>query len=500
MPADSLKNLLGMFPYFFDKSETSNFFKSQSVTNKQFQDIYNSLFDVVESFHLQKRCLIWKEQTEPYEYSINFVANYPRLKSVNCYKNDELIYNEHYNLSDNVTSFIYSHEDTTLNDIGDLKIIPTDTFKMDIETYDEYLISKGFPENDNIQGDIYDHDKSLDILGVLHNIPRKKYIPVDDILLPATEPPYNNRLSEDDYHYMNRILNYLLKVHTLPLPVLEIWKLYGITATMENREKYLLKLFDETKHPFDETTGLVGEWEPEPWEHQDKFCDYNENLGEYFFVKVSTNIPVKNQDVLLYFQFLNCLAEPLTGNYCVDVYLEDTLIVENHNGASYKLDNSLFNQLDDTTFTVFGKHNGEIISSEEIIIRVRGCNNANWYVSTNGDDSNDGKTVNTPFKTITKAVRSVQGSKNLIAVGEGTYSITAPIDISENCTILGCGETIIENNNSNRFFTIPVNQSLILQDLTLKNANNSHELSTMEYENNNPNGNPIFVITYEDLS
>ena len=113
-----------------------------------------------------------------------------------------------------------------------------------METYNEYTIEKGFPENDEILGDIYDHDTSLDEIGALNNIPRKTYITTDDYA--HTEPPYNNRLTEDDYHYMNRILNYNLKLHNTPLPVLEIWKLYGIFSDMVNREQYLLKMFDET--------------------------------------------------------------------------------------------------------------------------------------------------------------------------------------------------------------------------------------------------------------
>ena len=53
---------MDMFPYFFDKSPSSNFYKSQSVTNNQFKNLYQALFNVKESFHLEKRCLIWKEQ------------------------------------------------------------------------------------------------------------------------------------------------------------------------------------------------------------------------------------------------------------------------------------------------------------------------------------------------------------------------------------------------------------------------------------------------------
>ena len=72
MAKDSLKKLLSKFPYFLDKRENSNFYKSQDVTNKRFQDISQSLFEVDESFSLLKKIWIWKEQEVPYDYTINF--------------------------------------------------------------------------------------------------------------------------------------------------------------------------------------------------------------------------------------------------------------------------------------------------------------------------------------------------------------------------------------------------------------------------------------------
>ena len=64
MPIQSLKKLLHSFPYFFNKDESSNFYKSQKVTNNRFQDLYNSARDTYESFGLKKKCLIYKEQSE----------------------------------------------------------------------------------------------------------------------------------------------------------------------------------------------------------------------------------------------------------------------------------------------------------------------------------------------------------------------------------------------------------------------------------------------------
>ena len=170
-------------------------------------------------------------------------------------------------------------------------IVPDDKFILYVETWDEYWVSKGFPENDVYLENVFDHDYSLDEIGALNDIPRKKYTLVTERAdYPLTEPPYNKCLTEDDYHYMKRMIEYNLRLwvslnilqesdenygNYIDLlnqigiskeeyelykknprefrekynPVtLELWKNYGVDSTLINREKYLLKLFDLRKH------------------------------------------------------------------------------------------------------------------------------------------------------------------------------------------------------------------------------------------------------------
>ena len=514
---NSLQNLLSKFPYFFDKSTTSNFYKSQSVTNAQFQSIYQSLFEVVESFKLDKNCLIWKEQTEPYEYTIHFLANYPYLKSVTLFKNDTVIYTETFNYDDNVNCFEYSYSDSTLNDedmdtSGDF--IPQHQFKILVETYEEYSVVKGWPENDTIMGNEYDHDESLDEIGALHNIPRKEYLEVSHEFYAATEPPFNDRLSEDDYHYMNRILEYMIRYHTTPLPVLEIWKLYGINATLENREKLLLKVFDIEKHPnfidptadgdkwfsgtLNKDTGEIIEWTPEVWEHRDQFCDYQNILGKYFFVRASTKIPVKNQNVVLYFKFVDSLAHDLNEDCTVDIMLDGNTLYSGLTSSQITLSSAEIPQDKDNTFIIVGRDStGEIISTNEIIISVRGCNNADYYVNpVTGDDTNDGKTRETAFQTIQKAADSVHGDKNLIVLLSGAYEINTPVEISKDCSILGCGSVLIENLQENCFFSVAPNCSLGLQDLTVQYRGDICNVTDTSFTNHNGNGETADVLLF----
>ena len=512
---NSMQSLIKMFPHFFDKSETSNFFKSQSVTNNVFKGIFQSISDVSDSFRLRKRCCIWKEQSVPYDYVINFVVNYPQLKSVKCYKNDTLIYMEEYLEEDNVSSFIYSYDSSEDNTIVDdnsedneeenqgddseieIPIIPEDTFHIIAESYDEIIIKKGFPENDELTGDIYDHDTSLDEIGALNGIPRKTYKITDDYA--NTEPPYNNRLTEDDYHYMNRIIEYTLRLHDTPLPVLEIWKEYGIFSDMINREEYLLKMFDEKMHPYDEETGLVGEWTPRPWEHKDSLCDLTPDNGKFFFVSANTLLPVKNQSIIFNFKYLNSLAEKLTGDHNVTITLkgdEDTVLIENYTGEQYTVTSDIIHE-DIPNIFVFEAYEGpNLFATEELTVNVRGCNTGDWYVSTNGDDTNTGKSASSAFATIDKALSMVNGEENLIVLTSGTYETNHTFNVPVTCTILGCGEVTIKNTNSNKFFKIYQNQTLNLQDITLTYKDNDGVLvDNNNWINLNRSNTPLYVIT-----
>lgn len=103
-----------------------------------------------------------------------------------------------------------------------------------------YLL-KGFPENDESIGDIYDHDETLDILGGNLNVPRKNYVSVSENLLYKTEPPFNRQLTEDDYNYQESILKYVNDFEKSFLPVLDIWKFYSFETIAQNRHHLLTR-------------------------------------------------------------------------------------------------------------------------------------------------------------------------------------------------------------------------------------------------------------------
>ena len=534
MPLHSLKNLLGMFPYFFDKSETSNFYKSQKITNNILKKVYQDLKDTYESFHLDKRLLVWKEQSVAYDYTMHFVVNFPLLKTVEIYCDGDLIYDVVYSLSsdetysylslehvhnyissevedpenpgetisdisheiypishdisEDIRVFDYSHNGTSEN------IIPAEQYLLKVTTYDEYTYVKGFPENDELKDDYYDHDISLDELGAENNVPRRQYLTIneDDFneieLLnwyEKTDPPFNNQSSEDDYHYMKRLLTYLIKYHTTPLPVLEIWKLYGVDATLINRDKFILRLFDEELHPPDENGEFT--WVPEPWEHKDFFADEDNIFGEYFFASANTFQPVKKQDIMLYLVWKNSLAEILTSElYSVDIFLNGDLLEEDYTATQYKVDWRLLSEsFEGDLFTFHAKKDGVVVKVISFIVHVRGCGDADFYViADNSDDTQDGS-YNHPFHNLEDAIANVNGVFNLIAVF-GDVELNEISNIKEKCTIIGCNNArIINNIDSSDFFKVAQGISLTMQDVTLVTPENTVTLDNDIWTNNN---------------
>lgn len=539
MPIHSLNNLLKMFPYFFDKSETSNFYKSQKITNNLFKKIYMDLKDTYESFHLDKRLLVWKEQTEAYNYTMRFVSTFKLLKDVKVYCEDDIIYEAEYSLNEdesysylskeiihnyipvevqvpiesdddeeyetiteiqheiypyqhsqeeNITTFDYSHEASSEN------IIPSEKYSITVTTYDEYEFQKGFPENDTPKNNSYDHDISLDEIGAENNVPRRQYTTIDESEYSyeeiierynTTDPPFNNQSTEDDYHYMKRLITYLIKYHTTSLPVLEIWKLYGVDATLTNRDKFILRLFDENIHPPNSDGEF--DWIPEPWEHKDFFVDEGNIFGEYFFAEANTVQPIRKHGITFYLKFMNSLAEILHENYfTVDIFLNGELIAEDYTNIQYPVAaEQLSESREGNLFTFHAKKYNEVFKTVNILVKVRGCSDADFYVDASSDSEIEDGSYENPFRTIEKAIESVNGIYNLIAVF-GTVELGYVANIQENCYIIGCNKAkIINNIDSARFFNLAREKKVAIQDITLQTPENTTLLDNDIWENQN---------------
>ena len=456
---------------------------------------------------------------------------------------------------------VYDGEDLEINvnennnNHIELPIIPNNKFRIEIETYEEVFLVKGYPENDeyliNSNGErehsIYDHDQSLDEIGALNNIPRKKYnIIHDHISYPYTEPPYNNRATEDDYHYMKRMLEYNQRLWTMNPVSLELWKIYGLESELINRERYLLKVFDERKHPFDEKTGLVKCWSPLPWEHKDRFCDGDVLEKTYFFVTCDNVRPLMFEDVTFHFQLLNSHANVMSDDYYVDIYKvhddyswitddysdfvkanKDTVI---HNGYWELLNKSKndtgtinsysYNKLygksvivpydllnENTTklvFIAYQEITGNIMGTNNLSIIRRDSDNADWFVDATANTGEgyigDGSRSK-PFLTLQEACDNVTTNNDLICL-LSSVNLDKPVVVKQPTKIVGYENSIptIErvdyidssdaSNNQlkdSKFFKIIGNKncSLTLSNLVLKNGLLASKVNINTWQNNN---------------
>lgn len=519
MPYKSFESLLSKFPYFLNKNWDSNFSKSERVFNSEFKKVYNNLYDVYLASKLRKHVLIWKEQNSGYNYDMYFAVSFPNLKSVCITEhyielvsqevvlddgsikiNESMqeiskdIYTETFNYDDFVNHFEYLHSNTSQT------IIPTEKYTITIETWDEYTTTKGFPENPIIVGDEYDHDYSLDAFGEYFRCPRRTYNEVKTSQYPDTIPAYDNQVTEDDYHYMQRLLYYATHLNDTPLPVLEIFKLFSITdAQLLNRSRLICRMTDTSKHM---ENGVYNRgWIPQRWEHKDRWCGgLSDDL--FLFANVNNNNLLEGQKFNFTFKILNSKGEEVYNNntyntisetiieesekpYIIVPYKNNKLFQEGlflNSNETWSLKTEDINNMDstfifkcfktiedaqkDTTPDIIIHEND--LTSEEIYITVKGCNSADWYVDAeNGNDTNNGNSKTTAFKTLKQALSHVEGEKNIISLLNGTYNLT-PENITENTTITSCQEyNPIITCSDPTFFRVYQNASLTLKNIRL---------------------------------
>lgn len=515
----SFDKLLDKFPYFLNKNKDSNFSKSETVFNEEFKRIYNTLYDAYLASKLDKHVLLWKVQEAPFEYDMCFHVSLPDLKSVTVTRHymemviqevmgddgtvqemetfeekHEDIYTETYEYNEHINRFEY------LESMTSETVIPTDKYTISVETWNEYTAVKGFPENSTIQGNEYDHDISLDYFGNILKFPRRTYNIVEPGDYPNTVPAYDNQQTEDDYHYLQRLLYYTSHLQDTPLPVLEIFKLFSITdAQLLNRSRLICRMTDTSKHL---ENGVYNRgWIPQRWEHKDGWC---EGLSDdlFLFANVNNNNLLEGQKFNFTFKILNSKGEEVYNNntyntisetiieepekpYIIVPYKNNKLFKEGlflNSNEKWNLKTEDINNTDSTfIFKCFKTiedaqkdttpdliiHENDL-TSEEIYITVKGCNSADWYVDAeNGNDTNNGNSKTTAFKTLKQALSHVKGEKNIISLLNGVYNIL-PENITENTTITSCQEynpTITCSDPT--FFRIYQNASLTLKNIRL---------------------------------
>ena len=162
-------------------------------------------------------------------------------------------YNSYKTIKDSEDSYSFQglksklEHDYIVKDIYDLEAYTVENRYRCREDY-EKKYSKRYNGYDKQTNDCFDHDYSLDIIGTLLNVPRYRLYKTyreDEDYLSRTYPSYYDRPTEDDYHYMKRMQEYIRQYNHTPFPVLECWKYYQITPTLRSR-KEIIGVMDET--------------------------------------------------------------------------------------------------------------------------------------------------------------------------------------------------------------------------------------------------------------
>lgn len=187
-----------------------------------------------------------------------------------CSKTDIIDYTRLYEKYPNISNFIVVNflptpSQNTLNNIYIIKedgvynayetVYDEDTdvysLNLGLKNVDFETITKASPDRvykkrysgyDTIIGDCFEHDYSLDKIGYLYSVPRYRFYTVPEeteYYYSRTYPPYNDRLTEDDYHYMKRIQRYIQQYNQTYFPVLEFWKYYYTDSELVNRKVHL---------------------------------------------------------------------------------------------------------------------------------------------------------------------------------------------------------------------------------------------------------------------
>ena len=500
---DSLYKLSLMFPYFLNKVEDSNFMRNNRVLNSEFQEAYNRLFLIYVGYHLDHGVFIQRIQNESNHQYTNFLVYINNIQKVTVYESSNNIEEPlteidsvSFKYEDNQKEYVFNYETTDSENI-----ISNKKYKIIVETYNEEKIIKGYPENDTPLGDEFDHDQSLDIIGSLANIPRKEYQPPETELYPLTEPPYNNKTTEDDYYYKERIKKYLQEYHEKPAPLLELWKLFGVEdSTIQNREYRLCKMFEESLHNED--------WSPLDWEHKDPQCIVDDE-SYFLFVTVDNDSPFRGQQVRFTLQVLDSLGHNVTGDFLFLPFLADERVGEEIiDSYVFTVDTSDLDMTQENVFRFKGftsmaelendllENNGlfveEGLFSDEVIITLKGCNDGDYYVALDGDDSNDGS-KEYPFETVEHAFSVVQPNEVIILVDE-EYNLEDVIVVPCSCTLVSCADdysTLLPSQSTVFVVEQDVEFTLIGVGMKYKCCELFAENTT--FWNNNPTNNPVII-------
>lgn len=247
---------------------------------------------------------IYKE-TQSYTKYLTFEIKKQNIKKIQIFKDNELIFEEDFFIINENGSIIYNDykpsqvvnnpntdvmvadpdkknytlrvlltpedydDEGNIKSNFDLYVITYDLNNPNCPQYDK-INHKRYNGNDKTNYDCFTHDYSLDMIGTYWNIPRLEFQSanyenqcdkLNNNYYSQTYPPYNDRLTEDDYHYQNRMQTYIQGYNKVLFPVLELWKNYQVWGDLRSRKDILSTQGKSylTEYPYYEDTTITVE-------------------------------------------------------------------------------------------------------------------------------------------------------------------------------------------------------------------------------------------------
>lgn len=232
--------------YLPNSNDESNLWRHFSVLSSELTELFHQKLNVANALKLNRPITIIREPLSLEEFNLHVNLNIGSISNIKCYINDEEIVFEN------------------ISDFNNEKIVfaTNDVFRISVTTADGFVFEKGFPENDILKNNVFDHDFNLDLIGKLIGVPRFKYEVLKESdfedyssyeeEMAKTLPKYCLYETEEDWHYLNRISNYIISFwrfvikssesqSKIPLSCLEFWKSYGVLPELTNRTVHVHK-------------------------------------------------------------------------------------------------------------------------------------------------------------------------------------------------------------------------------------------------------------------
>lgn len=463
---DSIDHLKQFFPEFLTKDRSNNFNKLLKVFNVGFRACRQKIDETYLLNKLYRPILVQRVQEQPYTCKHVVIVDIEDIKTIKVYKNNELIDTINFKYNDHVDEYTKEYTDT-----NESSIIVPDIYLAEVETYNEYKYVAG--------DEIY--DKKLDILGKLINCKRLTFKSVEEEDYPYTYPTYNISKVEDDYSYLTRMTEYLSLLSGMPAPCLYLWKNYLVETKLVNCTHKIAK---------------IGEYVAVP-----------ENKNIYLYNDVNTLSPLRDSLLKVNSYLYDIDFEKMTGDSAVYVKYDNEedfkfkglapLDLFINNDTPFLLKSKyLTDGIIPVKDEVLVEHNYDIMSPVDYIVPNSNVTGADYYVSVNGDDNNDGLTRNTPFKTLQKALSMIKTKQTILLLND-VHTISETVQITKSCFIFGenVNNTIIKVT-SNGELVIPPNYNIDINvgllNITIQ-ANKDYTYNKLhEYENK---GDTIIKIT-----